>query len=296
MKAPKLDLLSELIAKHSHEEGLIETAIPDLFTYKVSEPQAKQFTFCDSFIVISSQGKQLCRVGDTLYDYSAGNYMTLFLPMSLEVQPISASPAELVLAVCIKVDLRRMSSLLLKMNTILPPPKSGSVRVTGIYTATIREKLLDPAIRLVQTLENPIDITMLSAAIIDEIYYRILCDDRVDEGSVHYLLNQQGQIQQIATAVHFIQSHLEEKISVDDLAELVNMSVSSFHRKFKEVMHVSPVKYAQSMKLLRAQVLIKEGLTANEAAHQVGYNSPAQFSREYKRQFGYTPAATVQNG
>jgi AraC-like DNA-binding protein len=38
-------------------------------------------------------------------------------------------------------------------------------------------------------------------------------------------------------------------------------------------------------------MLIKEGKKANEASYLVGYNSPAQFSREYKRQFGFVPSA-----
>ena len=48
----------------------------------------------------------------------------------------------------------------------------------------------------------------------------------------------------------------------------------------------------ESIKLDRAQTLIREGKKANEAAYLVGYNSPAQFSREYKRHFGFAPSAT----
>ena len=70
------------------------------------------------------------------------------------------------------------------------------------------------------------------------------------------------------------------------------MSSSGFHRSFKDVIHVSPLQYAKSVKLHRAQVLIQEGKKANEAGYMVGYNSPAQFSREYKRHFGFSPSAT----
>jgi hypothetical protein len=64
------------------------------------------------------------------------------------------------------------------------------------------------------------------------------------------------------------------------------------YESFKAVMHVSPLQYAKSVKLSRAQALIQEGKKAGEAAYLVGYNSPSQFSREYKRHFGYAPSAT----
>jgi AraC-like DNA-binding protein len=86
---------------------------------------------------------------------------------------------------------------------------------------------------------------------------------------------------------------MNEPVSVERLANLVNMSTSGFHKNFREVMLQSPLQYAKSVKLFRAQRLIKEGKNASEAGYLVGYNSPAQFSREYKRHFGCAPSATV---
>lgn len=57
-------------------------------------------------------------------------------------------------------------------------------------------------------------------------------------------------------------------------------------------MHVSPLQYAKSVKLQRAQALLQEGKNVSQAGYMVGYNSPLQFSREYKRHFGYPPSAT----
>ena len=79
-------------------------------------------------------------------------------------------------------------------------------------------------------------------------------------------------------------------MSVENLAEMVHMSRTSFYENFREVMHVSPLQYAKSVKLVKAQTLIKAGKNASEAGYLVGYNSPAQFSREYKRHFGFSPS------
>jgi AraC-like DNA-binding protein len=83
---------------------------------------------------------------------------------------------------------------------------------------------------------------------------------------------------------------MSEQISVDELAALVSMSSSGFHKKFREVMHLSPIQYAKQTKLNRAQGYLRQGTTVSQAGSMVGYNSPAQFSREYKRHFGVTPS------
>jgi AraC-like DNA-binding protein len=105
-------------------------------------------------------------------------------------------------------------------------------------------------------------------------------------------LQQRGNIQRISKAVEYIHQHIEAPVSIDYLAEMVNMSRTSFYDSFRDVMHLSPLQYAKSVKLHKAQTFIREGKNASEAGYMVGYNSPAQFSREYKRQFGFAPSAT----
>ena len=85
---------------------------------------------------------------------------------------------------------------------------------------------------------------------------------------------------------------MDQSVSVESLADLVYMSRSAFFDKFKEVMHTSSLQYAKAIKLHRAQVLIQQDKKANEAAYLVGYNSPAQFSQEYKRHLRLAPSAT----
>ena len=90
----------------------------------------------------------------------------------------------------------------------------------------------------------------------------------------------------------YIHQNLDQPVSAEGLAEMVHMGQTLFYENFRKVMHMSPLKYAKSVKLDRAQTLIREGKKANEAGYLEGYNSPAQFSREYKRHFGFAPSAT----
>jgi AraC-like DNA-binding protein len=78
------------------------------------------------------------------------------------------------------------------------------------------------------------------------------------------------------------------------------MSVSAFHRHFKAVTALSPVQYLKQIRLLQARtLLVAAGHSVTAAAHEVGYQSSTQFSREYAREFGTPPrqdAARIVNG
>jgi AraC-like DNA-binding protein len=168
--------------------------------------------------------------------------------------------------------------------------KPVSIDPSAIFSTPLNDNLLDPVIRLFESLSNPRDAAMLGDSIVDEIYYRLLCDER--GGELRFLLQQRGQIQLIAKAVEHIHQNLDKPVSVDELAQMVHMSRPTFYENFRAVMHISPLQYAKSVKLVKAHTLIKEGKKANEAGCLVGYNSPAQFSQEYKRHFGFAPSAT----
>lgn len=73
------------------------------------------------------------------------------------------------------------------------------------------------------------------------------------------------------------------------------MSVSTFHHNFKAMTFTSPLQYLKSVRLYKAwSLMVQDGLNASTAASQVGYESPSQFSREFKRYFGRTPSEEVQ--
>lgn len=81
---------------------------------------------------------------------------------------------------------------------------------------------------------------------------------------------------------------------MEDLAADAAMSVSAFHRHFKAVTTLSPLQYQKQVRLLHARTrLIAAGGNVTTVAHEVGYESPTQFSREYARAFGMPPGKDV---
>jgi AraC-like DNA-binding protein len=80
-------------------------------------------------------------------------------------------------------------------------------------------------------------------------------------------------------------------LDIETLARESGMSVSTFHHSFKAVTSSSPLQYLKAIRLHKARMLmVHEGLGAGIAAGRVGYESPSQFSREFKRFFGNSPA------
>jgi AraC-like DNA-binding protein len=72
------------------------------------------------------------------------------------------------------------------------------------------------------------------------------------------------------------------------------MSPSAFHLHFKGVTALSPLQYQKRLRLQEARrLMLGEGLAAASAAFRVGYESPSQFSREYRRLFGAPPRQDV---
>lgn len=88
----------------------------------------------------------------------------------------------------------------------------------------------------------------------------------------------------------YLHEHFTDTLDVERLASLANMSPSSFHRNFRRTTGSSPVQYLKKLRLTRAREMLQDkGVKVKQAATLVGYESPNQFSREFKRYFGLSP-------
>jgi AraC-like DNA-binding protein len=280
-----------LLEQHATQDGLNPTSINDLFITRSTQPDPHEPQVYPPAIIIGAQGRKFVYLEGKRYEYGNGTLMALFVPMAVECEGVEASPEKPMLTALITIDLNRITKMILNMDRFEKTPiKPDTGNSSAIFSAPIKDNLLDATIRLLQTLENPSEAAILSESIIDEIYFRILSEEQ--GGQLKYLLQQRGQIHQVSKAVEYLHEHLDQPVSVDDLADIVNMSSSGFHKKFKQVMHLSPLQYAKSIKLNRAQTYIMDGKSVTEASYMVGYNNLAQFSREYKRHFGILPSAT----
>lgn len=191
------------------------------------------------------------------------------------------------LGVSVRVDMSLISELSTRM-TIKQAQASGDAH--GIICPTPLNVLMsDAVIRLLECLRSPVEADVLGSGVVREIIYRVLSGPQ--GAALLVLLDRNGHLAKVHTTLQWIYREYAGPLNVPRMAEAVSMSVSAFHHSFKEVTGTSPLQYLKAVRLHKARLLIKyNGLGAQVTAAKVGYESPSQFSREFKRFFGHSPA------
>ena len=84
--------------------------------------------------------------------------------------------------------------------------------------------------------------------------------------------------------------HTYSNLGMEDLAQLCQMSLSTFKREFKKEFETTPLKYITQKRLKKAKNLLKNSeMTISEIAFETGYNDPQYFTRTFKKNSGTTP-------
>ncbi|MCB1307938.1 MAG: AraC family transcriptional regulator, partial [Leptospiraceae bacterium] len=263
------------------EDGVREGAIPGLRIFRISEPVERTAMSYEPQIIILVQGRKTIYLGAESYLYDPLNYVVLSVPLPLEC--VVETPAdEPVLGISILVNPVSIGEILLEDQSIR---MEGSGVPKGIYSAPLRESMLDATYRLLNTLTNERDARILGPLIIREILYRVLCAEH--GWALQALALQNRGFFQIARILQKIQKTYDTQMDIKSLAREAGMSPTSFHTSFKHITGNSPLQYIKNIRLHKARIFMsQEGLNAYAAAQRVGYESPSQFNREYKRLFG----------
>jgi transcriptional regulator GlxA family with amidase domain len=143
-------------------------------------------------------------------------------------------------------------------------------------------------LRLARLLDKPKDVAVLAPLFTKEILYQVL---QGQNGIILEQIVMEGSsTHKIKNVIEQIMNNYASSFRIEELAEIANMSVSSFHRHFKEVTAMSPIQFQKQLRLQEARrLLLTESADAADVAFRVGYESPSQFSREYSRMFGIPP-------
>ncbi|AMV20767.1 HTH-type transcriptional activator RhaS [Planctomyces sp. SH-PL14] len=280
--------LTELLGTLATSDGIGSTILDGVKVMRSSQSIPRTPVLYEPSIVVVGQGRKRGYLGDRVYTYDAHNYLVLSVPMPFECETEVATHGPL-LAVSIGVDLHVLSDLLLKMEHT-PPPAAGEdgPHTHGMYSTQLDAALSEATVRLLECLTQPAEARILGPQIIREITYRVLCGEQ--GGALRSLIAVNGRMSVIQRALERMHARYADAIDVPALARSAGMSVSAFHHHFKAVTATSPLQYFKTIRLHKARMLMAlEGLTAGVAASRTGYQSPSQFSREFKRFFGATP-------
>jgi AraC-like DNA-binding protein len=272
--------------RHTPTDGTHRTLISALSFYRASAPSEHNVAVYEPSLCIVAQGAKEVLLGDEMYPYNPAQSLVVSVELPLTSRVVEASRNRPCLAVCVALDSGVVGELLAKGLTPPSPPE----RALGV--APLGPQLLDAVNRLVDLLDTPQDIDPLAPLVLREITYRLLTGPHGSR--LRQIAMVGASAHRIARAIRQVKDHIADSISIESLAKRVGLSPSAFHLHFKAVTGMSPLQYQKRLRLQEARrLMFSEGLDASEAAFRVGYESPSQFSREYRRMFGAPPRRDV---
>lgn len=267
------------------ENRRTETGIPRVAMVQGKIPEHMLAAVYDPMINLILQGSKTMTVGDRTLRYDPATYfvMSIELPAVGAVHP--AATGEPYLAVSLTLDPMVLSTLLAD----LPKPVGRHDNDPGFSVAATTPELIDAWVRMLRLMGKPDDIAALAPAYEREILFRVL------QGPHGWMLREiaapDTAMARVNQAIQWIRRDYAQSIRVESLAQRAAMSVSAFHRHFKAVTTLSPLQYQKRVRLLQARMLmIASAKSVTSAAFEVGYESATQFSRDYARVFGLSPA------
>ena len=279
--------LVSLVTRHATSDGTHATAIPALHLLRASAPAQRLPAVYEPGLVLVVQGRKQATLGHEVLNYDPLHCLVVSVTMLPHGQVIEASPERPYLCLRLRLDARELAALALEA----PAPPAPAVSATrGLNVARVSAPLLDAVLRLVRLLNAPQHAPVLAPLVQREIFYRVLTGELGPR--LRALSAADSHTQRIGRAIELLKQRFAEPIRVEEVAQAAAMSASSLHQHFKQVTAMSPLQYQKLLRLHHArQLMLVDGLDAAAAGHRVGYESPSQFSREYRRQFGAPPKA-----
>lgn len=285
--------LAHRVQRQATADGVSATPIPGFAIMRLSAPTPLQPTVYEPCICIVVQGRKQAVLADEYYVYDPLNYLVVSMALPISGQVIEATRERPYLCLRIDIDAMEINKLLQQLPIssawTSPPPTDNR----ALFLARTSAPLLDAVLRLVRLLDTPEEAAILAPLALREIHYRVLTGELGQR--LCDLCAIDGQAQRIARVITLLKARYDEPLRMEELAAAAHLSVSALHHRFKAVTAMSPLQYQKQLRLQEARrLMLSEGLEAAAAGHRVGYESPSQFSREYRRLFGAPPRAETQ--
>lgn len=281
--------LASSVQRHIPQDGMQATRIPELTLYRSSSPSTHDAAVYEPALVVMAQGVKEVILGDKPYRYDPDHYLLVSVDLAVAARVVEASPTHPSLAIRITLDPAIVGELLADGTDV---PALGAVG-RGLAVTLIDPQLRDAVAHLVELLDAPQDIPAILPLILREITYRVLVGPQGPR--LRQIASVGAPAQRIAVAIRWLKQHLADPFRIETLAKKVGMGPSALHLHFKNITSMSPLQYQKQLRLQEARrLMLGEGLDAAETAFRVGYESPSQFSREYRRLFGSPPRQHIE--
>jgi AraC-like DNA-binding protein len=290
----ELARLAESVTRHTRAgAGLTRTALDAVALLRSSAITEPLGDVVEPTLGVIVQGIKETTLNGRTFTYGPGQFLIVSVELPTIGHVVRASHDEPLLGFVLTLRPHAIAALLLETSPPSPAQPSGvAADPAGMAVSTASPKLLDAIGRMLALLDEPADAAALSAGIEREILWRLLTGPQ--GATVRQLGLADSRLTHLARAINWIRTHYNETLRVDELAALATMSVSAFHRHFRSLTTMTPVQFQKQIRLHEARArLLADPNDIAGIGFAVGYDSPSQFSREYRRAFGVPPSRHV---
>lgn len=257
---------------------------------RLSAPLDKVYSVLEPSLCVIAQGSKVVFLGDRRYQYDPFNYLLTTIELPRISHVVEASREKPYLSLRMELDPNLVSLVMMEAGYAI---QKKNLNAQATKVSPLNPELLDVLVRLVRLIEYPDEMPILLPLIKREIIFRLLAGDQA--GQLFHLTVSEGSTSSMAWAVEQLRQGFDQSFRMEDLAQELGMSVSSFYQHFKSVTAMTPLQFQKRVRLQEARrLMLGEDLDATSAAYQVGYNDAAYFSRDYKSLFGNPPKRDIQ--
>lgn len=287
---PALITLATSLCKHyglAQRSGRVDTCLAGIRLFRIDSYRKYSPQMYEQGIVIIIQGRKIGHLNQHKFNYDPQRCLVVTTPYPIVCETFASFEKPL-MGINIDFDITVIGQLV----TMIESEQQCRFNYEGscgVATTDMTDRMYRSVEQLFEVLHDPLDAAVIGPSLIRQLFYYLL---KSEQG---YLLaqycEQDSVLAKISAVIDYVQQHYDTKLQVHELAAMAGMSVSVFHKVFKQVVTDPPMQYIKKIRLNNAKTLmLQQGMAANVAAGLVGYESPAQFSREFKRYFGLPPS------
>ena len=281
--------LAALIERTVTSDGQHTTAIPRLFLIRSSQTTMPFHAVFEPALCLVAQGTKRVMLMGNSFIYGPEQCLVVSVDLPATGQVIEATPDVPFLSLRLDLEPGQLGALMLETGLDAP---ANPTPTAGLALTPVGPELLDAVVRLVRLLETPRDIPVLAPLVEREILYRLLSSEQA--ACLRRIGLADHRLQSVSRAISWLKENYAEPFHIETVARFAGVSPSALYFNFKAVTTMSPLQYQKQLRLQEARrLMLGESFDAATAAYCVGYESPSQFSREYRRLFGAPPARDI---
>lgn len=285
MKNQLVELAGQLAPRH----GYNPTSLPTVRILRTETVLRDIPVLYNPGAVFVLQGSKQGLLEGDIYLYDEDHYLAVSVPVPFRMTS-TASPQRPLLAIYLEFDMQMAAEIAMQIEKHAGP---ATTLPNGLTSSRMGDDIEDVLLRLLIALGSAVDIAVLGASILRELHYRVMVGPQ--GAAVVAALQRKGTPGKLVQSLVWIRANYGSDIAVADLAKDVGMSVPSYHMHFKKLTGSSPIQYLKALRLHEARLMIaRQSGTIAQVAISVGYVSPAQFSRDFKRHFGRRASEEVK--